>query len=60
MTKEKFDKYLEALNGISYLEWQKLQHVIERVFEKQRRELERSLQLSSSEEISMITRSLFG
>lgn len=42
------------LGGMSYHEWLKLQMVINRSFDKQKREQERALQLASAEELAEI------
>lgn len=55
------EKYIEALKGISYSEWIKLQIAINRKFEMQRKELEKGLQLQNeNNEIEKIIQSQFG
>lgn len=52
-------KYLDALDGISYERWEKLKLGIDRQFEQQKKELNKTIQLSSCEAAKLI-RSQFG
>lgn len=52
-------KYLDALDGISYEQWEKLKLGIDRQFEQQKKELNKTIQLSSCE-VAKLIRSQFG
>nr|DAY47104.1 MAG TPA: hypothetical protein [Caudoviricetes sp.] len=54
------EKYIEALEGISYFEWIKLQEGIDSEFEEQIGESKRNLRLTDSENVKRIIRSRFG
>lgn len=54
------EKYIEALKGISYFEWIKLQEGINSEFEQQISESKRNLRLTDSENVKRIIRSRFG
>lgn len=54
------DKYLDSLQGISYLEWTKLKMVIDETFRGQKSELEKRIKLADTENLKKVTRSLFG
>lgn len=41
---------VKKLDGISYSDWQKLQYVMNKAFELKKRELEKSLKLSVTDE----------
>ena len=53
------EKYLEALNGITYEQWEKLKTGIDRQFEFRKKELSGSIQLSSKD-VAKLIRSQFG
>lgn len=53
-------KYIEALKGISYFEWVKLQEGINSEFEEQIGESKKNLRLTDSENVKRIIRSRFG
>ena len=42
-------KYIEALDGISYFDWLKLQHTIQRHFDSKRHEAERKFRIVPNE-----------
>lgn len=46
-------RYARRLRGITYLEWLKLAHLINRSFDKQKRELEKGIQLAPDEELQV-------
>ena len=48
---ENIKKMLEALYGISYLDWIKLSNIINKSFAKKRGEADKCLHLSSEEDI---------
>lgn len=54
------EKYIEALEGISYFEWIKLQEGIDSEFEEQIGESKRNFRLTDSENVKRIIRSRFG
>ncbi|MEG1619994.1 MAG: hypothetical protein RR335_10600 [Eubacterium sp.] len=51
MEKEKIDSALQALSGISYKEWIKLSHIVNRAFEHKKNEQESQLKLDCTERI---------
>lgn len=53
-------KYIKALEGIRYCDWIKLKIAIDREFEQQKSELEKSIKLASSDKICEIIQSQFG
>lgn len=54
------DEYIEALKGISYPEWIKLKTAIDRVFEKEKSELEQKLKFADVDIAKRIIQSQFG
>lgn len=54
------EQYIEALQGISYFEWQKLEMAINSSFNGNIGELKRTIQLNDVEEVKSIIRSQFG
>ena len=56
---KKIEKILDDLDGISNLEWTKLQFQVNRYFEIKKRELEYNFKLDSKE-VKEIIRSQFG
>lgn len=54
------DKYIKELEGISYGEWIKLRSAMDRYFDVRKKELERQIQLTSSNEIEKFIHSQFG
>lgn len=59
MSQKKLSEYIEALDGIAYLQWVKLREGIDMQFNSSRRELEKDMQVSSGETAKFI-RSHFG
>lgn len=59
MSQKKLSEYIEALDGITYLQWVKLREGIDMNFEHSRRELEKGLQISSVKAVEFV-RSQFG
>lgn len=53
-------EYIEALKGISYWEWAKLQEGINSEFEEQIGESKKNLRLTDSENVERIITSRFG
>lgn len=53
-------KYIEALKGISYLEWVKLQEGINSEFERQIDETKKNLRLTDSKNVERAICSMFG
>lgn len=53
-------KYIEALKGISYFEWVKLQEGINSDFEQQIGESKKNLRLTDSENVERAICSMFG
>ena len=53
-------KYAEALEGISYRDWQILKVGIDRMFQGKLKELEPELKLSDAEQVVRLIRSPFG
>lgn len=51
MRKEKIKSILEAMQGITYLEWKKLKNVIEENFNKKAGNLSNKIEIASSDEI---------
>lgn len=61
MENKNLAKYLEALNGISYFEWVKLQQVVDSIFRKKDHEFKSGLELTvKAEEVPDIIRAQFG
>ena len=56
----KVDKYIKALRGISYCEWIKLREGVNRAFEMQKGEFEKTLKLANTDNVEHIIRSQFG
>lgn len=54
------EKYLEALQGISYQEWIKLKAGIDRSFDAKKSEFERQLKFADVKKAEQIIRSQFG
>lgn len=54
------NKYITALKGITYPEWVKIKIAVDRVFEKEKCELEKELKLSKIEDVEAVIRSQFG
>lgn len=54
------EKYIEALCGISYLEWIKLRNGMDAFFSRERSELEKKLKLADTEAVKKAIRSQFG
>lgn len=53
-------KYLESLQGITYLEWVRLRTGIDRAFEKEKGESERQLKLADTKIVANLIQSQFG
>ncbi len=49
-TADRIAAYVKQIEGISYLDWIKLRHVTDRLFERQKNEQERHLQLVLAED----------
>lgn len=47
-TADRISTYLEKLDGISYFDWLKLRQSVDRLFDKQKNEQERHLELALS------------
>lgn len=60
MKTENAIKYAEALEGISYKDWQMLRSGIDRMFQSKMRELEQELKLSDTEQVNRFIQSQFG
>lgn len=60
MKTENAIKYAEALEGISYRDWQMLKVGMDRMFQGKLRELEPELKLSDTEQVGRLIRSQFG
>ena len=56
----KIKRYIEALQGISYLEWVKLKEGIDGAFAKEKGEFEKTLKFANSEDAVRVIRSRFG
>lgn len=54
MSQKKLSEYIEALDGIAYLQWVKLREGIDMQFDFSRRELEKDMQISSGETARLI------
>lgn len=54
------EKYIKALQGISYSEWIKLKTGIDKEFERQKSESEKTFKLADTENVEMVIRSQFG
>ena len=54
--KEYITKFAEAMQGMTYREWEMVKSVIDTSFARQKCELERQLQLASVEEIDKLIR----
>lgn len=54
------DKYIKELTGITYFEWVKLKTSVDRAFDEQKGEFERSLKFASPDTASNLIRSQFG
>ncbi len=51
MNEEKMKEILEAMQGISYLEWTKIRFIIDRVFDSEADNYKRNLQIAAPEKI---------
>lgn len=51
MTEEKIKNILKAMDGITYLEWKKIQDCIEKSFQSEVRSLKNKIQIATPEEI---------
>ena len=60
MKTENAIKYAEALEGISYRDWQMLKVGMDRMFQDKLKELEPELKLSDTEQVGRLIRSQFG
>lgn len=54
------EKYITALENISYCDWIKLRTAIDRKFEQQKGELEKGLKLTEVEAVYKLIHSQFG
>ena len=54
------NKYIKALQGISYPEWTKLKIGIDKEFERQKSESEKTFKLADVKNVEMAIRSQFG
>ena len=54
------DEYINALSGISYTEWIGVKMAIDRIFEKQKSELEKELKFADVDVAKRIIQSQFG
>lgn len=54
------ERYINALKGISYIEWVKLKHGIDRTFEQEKSELEKTLKFANTESALSIIQLQFG
>lgn len=54
------DRYVNALSGITYLEWVRVKTAIDRYFDSEKRELETQIQLSKPDTVKKLIRSQFG
>lgn len=54
------EKYIEALKGIGYQDWKKLRTAVDRSFEQQKSESEKSLKLAETEVVLELIHSQFG
>lgn len=54
MSQKKLSEYIDALDGITYLQWVKLRTGIDMQFDFSRRELEKNMQISSGETARLI------
>lgn len=59
-TQKRIADYVSALDGITHLDWIKVQAVIAEMFREKKSEYERNLKLASKESAERIIRSLFG
>ncbi len=55
----KIERYAEKLDGISYTDWIRVKCSVDKAFDKQKKELDKNIQLSAENFISA-NRSLFG
>lgn len=60
MEQEKLVELATKLQGISCSDWKNLKIIIDRAFDIKKSELERTLQLTSIDELIKFNRSLFG
>ena len=60
MKTENAIKYAEALEGISYRDWQMLKVGMDRMFQDKLKELEPELKLSDIEQVGRLIQSQFG
>lgn len=54
------DRYVNALSGITYLEWVRVKTAIDRYFDSEKREQETQIQLSKPDTVKQLIRSQFG
>lgn len=54
------EKYLEALEGITYPEWVRLKTGMERYFDREKGESEKKLKLADAEIVENLIQSQFG
>lgn len=54
------EKYIEALKGISYFEWIKLREGVNKAFEMQKGEFEKTLKLANMDDAKKIIHLQFG
>lgn len=59
MGEEKLNLILESMQGITYLEWTKLAHVIEETFECELANLKNGLQMANPDVVNDIYKRLF-
>lgn len=53
------EKYFTALQGISFKDWIKLSHIVDRCFEMEKEEMSKSIQLCDEKVLEEIKKSLF-
>lgn len=54
------EKYFTALQGISFKDWVKVKHTIDRCFDLQKEELNKNIQLRDEKILKEIKKSIFG
>ena len=54
------EQYVEALQGISYRDWNNLRTAVDRAFEQQKSEFDKTLKLADTKIVSELIRSQFG
>lgn len=60
MDSKKIEEAAKALSSLSYTEWVILRSGVDMAFDKNKRELERNLKLSSTDEVAKAIRGRFG